>query len=47
MSADLQAELAILQRKLTKRRDQPGFAANAAAIEARIAEIEALLAEPE
>jgi hypothetical protein len=42
---DLAAELAALRRKLEKRKDQPGFAANAAAIEARIAEIEAELAQ--
>lgn len=43
----LETELANLQRKLTKRKDEPGFAANAAAIEARIAVIEKLLKEPE
>lgn len=47
MSEDLRAELETLQRKLVKRKDQPGFAANALAIEARIAEIEALLSEAE
>lgn len=40
----LETEMSDLQRKLAKRKDQPGFAANAAEIEARIAEIEALLA---
>lgn len=40
----LQSELADLRRKLAKRKDMPGYAANAAAIERRIAEIEASLA---
>lgn len=39
----LEAEKADLQRKLAKRKDMAGFADNVAAIEARIAEIEALL----
>lgn len=39
----LSEELATLQRKLSKRKDEPGFAANCAAIEARIAEIEEAL----
>lgn len=33
-------ELEALRRKLAKRRDEPGFAANVRAIEARIAELE-------
>ena len=45
MSAELIAERETLERKLSKRRDQPGFAANARAIETRIAEIDALLSE--
>jgi hypothetical protein len=45
--AALEAELTDLRRKLDKREDMPGFAANVAAIRTRIAEIEALLAEPE
>ena len=43
--AALEAELATLQRKAAKRRDQGGYASNVAAIDARIAEIEALLAD--
>lgn len=39
----LEAELADLQRKLRKRKDQPGFAQNAADLEARLSEIKALL----
>lgn len=39
----LEAELTELQRKLSKRKDQPGFAANSAQLEARIGEIELLL----
>lgn len=42
--AALEAELAVLRRKVDKRRDEPGFAANVRALDARIAEIEALLA---
>jgi hypothetical protein len=34
-------ELECLQRKLAKRLDEPGFAANAAEIQARIAELQA------
>ena len=45
MSAELIAERETLERKLAKRRDQAGFAANAEAIETRIAEIDALLSE--
>lgn len=41
----LEAELTDLQRKRSKRIDQPGFAENVKAIEARIAEIEAELSE--
>lgn len=33
-------ELEALRRKLAKRQDEPGFAANVRAIEARIAELE-------
>jgi hypothetical protein len=44
--AALEAELADLQRKLAKRQDEPGFAANVAAIKARIAVIEFLLNPP-
>lgn len=40
----LEAEKADLQRKLQKRRDMAGFASNVAALEARLAEIEAALA---
>ncbi len=40
-------ELATLERKLTKRRDVPGFATNARAIEARIAELRAEIAAAE
>jgi hypothetical protein len=43
--AALQAELIDLKRKLSKRSDMPGFATNAAAIGARIAEIETALSE--
>jgi phosphopentomutase len=43
--AALQAELTKLKAKANARRDQPGYAANVAAIDARIAEIEAQLAE--
>jgi hypothetical protein len=43
----LQTELVNLQRKLSKRSNEPGFAANCAAIEARIVEIEALLHDGE
>ena len=39
----LQAERADLDRKLRKRRDMPGFTANAREIEARMAEIDAEL----
>jgi hypothetical protein len=45
MSEALQAERDALARKLAKRKDQAGFASNAEAIEARIAEIDALLSE--
>lgn len=38
---DLAEDLAALKAKLNARRDRPGFAANVAAIEARIAELEA------
>lgn len=34
-------ELTVLRTKLAKRKDRPGFAANARAIEQRIAELEA------
>lgn len=43
--AILRGRLANLERMLAKRRDMPGFAANVAAIEAQIAEIEAALSE--
>jgi hypothetical protein len=43
--AEIRAALAELRRKLAKREDQPGFAANAAALKARIAQLEAMLAE--
>lgn len=42
--AALEAELALRQRQANARRDQPGFAENVAALEARIAVIEAELA---
>lgn len=45
-NATLTAELAALHRKRARRTDQPGFAANVAEIDARIAVIEAQLAEP-
>lgn len=41
----LEAELTRLKAKANARRDQPGFAVNCAAIDARIAEVEAQLAE--
>lgn len=41
--AALEAELVLRQRQAGARRDQPGFAANVAALDARIAEIEELL----
>lgn len=41
--AALEAELAVLRRKVDKRRDEPGFAANVRALDVRIADIEALL----
>ena len=43
----LEAERSDLQRKAVKRRDMPGFAANVAAIDERIAEIDVLLAQPD
>jgi hypothetical protein len=43
--AKLIAERAELIRKVDKRRDQPGFAANCAGIDARVAEIDRLLGE--
>lgn len=42
--AALTAERAALIRKASKRRDEPGFAVNVAAIDARVAEIDAALA---
>lgn len=39
----LEDELAQRKRQLAKRMDEPGFAANCSALEARIAEIDALL----
>lgn len=39
------AQLADLRRKLAKRTDEPGFAANVADLEAKIASLEAELAE--
>jgi cell fate (sporulation/competence/biofilm development) regulator YlbF (YheA/YmcA/DUF963 family) len=42
----LEAELTDLRRKLHKRQNVPGFAKNAEAIQARIAEIEAELNGP-
>lgn len=44
--AALEAERVDLQRKVKKRRDMPGMAANVAAVDARIAEIEAALNPP-
>lgn len=44
MTKALTDELAALRRKRTRRTDQPGFAANVAQIDARIAVIEAELA---
>lgn len=41
--AELKAERADLARKAGKRRDMPGYAANVAEIDRRIAEIDALL----
>ena len=43
----LEAEVAALRRKAQKRRDMPGFSQNVADIDARIGEIEALLATGE
>ena len=43
----LEDEKTDLQRKVAKRRDEPGFASNVQAIDARIAEIEAALGEQE
>ena len=40
-----QAQLADLRRKHAKRKDEPGFAANVAELEQRIAQLEAELAE--
>lgn len=40
----LEDERQALVRKANKRRDEPGFASNVAALDARIAEIDALLA---
>lgn len=37
--------LAELRRKLAKRRDEPGFAANTRELEAKIAELEAMVFE--
>lgn len=45
--AALETELAQLRRKADKRRDEPGFAANVVAIDARVAEIQAQLAAAE
>lgn len=42
--AALEAEQTDLSRKVRKREDRPGFAANVEEIKARIAEIDALLA---
>lgn len=42
----LEAEVARLQAKLRARKDQPGFAANVAELRARIAELQAQLAQP-
>ena len=42
---EIQAEIDDLQRKLKKREGKPGFAANAEAIKARIAECETELAD--
>ena len=39
-----QAQLADLRRKHAKRKDEPGFAANVAELEQRIAQLEAELA---
>ena len=39
--AEIDAALVDLRRKLSKRRDQAGYADNVAAVEARIAELEA------
>lgn len=39
-----QAQLADLRRKRAKRKDEPGFAANVAELEQRIAQLEAELA---
>lgn len=41
----LKAELALLRRKAERRRDMPGYSANVADLDARIAEIEARLAQ--
>ncbi len=41
-AAERDALVADLRRKLSKRRDEPGFAANVRDIEAKIAELEAM-----
>lgn len=43
--ARLEAESADLQRKVEKRRNEPGFAANVRQMDARIAAIAVLLAD--
>ena len=45
-AAERDALVADLRRKLSKRRDEPGFAANVRDIEAKIAELEAMTFEP-
>lgn len=45
-AAERDAQVADLRRKLEKRRDVPGFAANVRDIEAKLAELEAMTFEP-
>jgi len=46
LEAERDELLSDLRRKLEKRRDEPGFAANVRDLETRIAELEALTFEP-
>ena len=46
LEAERDELLSDLRRKLEKRRDEPGFAANAQELGTRIAELEALTFEP-
>ena len=44
---ELAAEIEVLQRKLDARKGQPGYLDNCAAIEARMAEVKALISGEE